>query len=504
MKKFPTYLLALLFIIVIDDLVMAQTHNCGMSSDDLQEVKRQMFQNRRELANFVPNRNMTTYVPIRFHLVADGNGEGRATERQALIALCNMNNSYSEHDIQFYLEEFNYINSNSLYDNPAFLNVSVHMVYNAVNIFVVGADLGSGGGIGVVQAYYQPPAGSGGNDWIVCNKSFLTDKYVLSHEMGHFFSLPHPFNGWDFEEWSASSHGNPVLMSTAPNGQTEIELVDGSNCNEAGDGICDTPADYNFGLTFNSGCNYTGNCRDANNDELTPLEENVMNYFGCNTQSFTSGQVTEMHNSLNASNRNYCTPNYTPNTAIIEGGTTLITPAFGATVPNYNYVNLEWEAKAGATHYIVEIIGDPSFNLIVEDNKVGLENLLADKTYLWRVQPFNESYGCASSSQQRVMKTGDQVTNVSTIEQIDELTVTPNPVANGQELRININASETFDAQISLIDVTGRIVQSVNNQTFQTGNDLVRMDIDNLNSGLYIISIQSKNGIMNKRLVISN
>ena len=43
MKNNFAYLLAFLFIIHVGDMAMAQAHkNCGMSSEDLQEVKRQM------------------------------------------------------------------------------------------------------------------------------------------------------------------------------------------------------------------------------------------------------------------------------------------------------------------------------------------------------------------------------------------------------------------------------------------------------------------------------
>jgi hypothetical protein len=512
MKKNIAYLLAFLFIITISDAVMGQAHkNCGMKAEDLAEVKRQMLENRREMANFVPTRsNVVTYVPIRWHLVADASGDGRANERQALQALCNLNTNYEDQEVQFYIEEFNYINNNTIYNNPdgfsGAINLSANMTYDAVNIFVVGPEVGvdPNNPGSVVQAYYQPPAGAGGGrDWIVCNKTYLTDEYVLTHEVGHFLSLPHPFSGWDFTPWDPDVHGNPVTFSNAPDGGT-VERVNGSNCNTAGDGICDTPADYNFGLTYSSSnCNYNGNARDANNELLTPLEENVMNYFGCNTQTFTDGQKAEVQNSLNSSNRNYCTPDYTPVTDEITGNLSLIYPSNLETTDNFNYVNLQWEAKDGATHYVVEIAGAQIFTMIAESNNLELTNLQSDATYLWRVTPFNESYGCANSSSQQLFKTGENTTATTEVQEISEWTVAPNPVSNQENIRVSINAKDNFTADLVLVDLTGKTVQTITNQIFTAGNAVVEMSVADLPTGIYTLAIQSDNGISNQRIVVT-
>ena len=510
MKKNLIYLLAFLFIIIINDTIMAQaTHYCSMTSADLAEVKRQMMENREELANHVFTRNDVTYVPVRFYLVALSNGTGRATERAGMQAICNLNENYSDQDVQFYLKEFKYLNNNTIYNNPGSFsgstNIKANMIYNAINIFVVGTDLGGGSGGGIVQAYYQPPAGtnSGANDWIVCNQSFLTDQYVLTHEMGHFLSLPHPFDGWDNTPWDPAVHGNPVLFSTAPEGG-QVEKVNGSNCMTAGDGICDTPADYNFGITYSTGCNYTGDARDSNNELLVPLKENVMNYFTCSDQTFTDGQKIEVQNSLNSNNRNYCTPNYTPNTDNIVGPIALIYPNNLETAPNYNFVNLQWEAKDGATHYAVEYnkIGGPLVSQIVESNSLLLTDLDQSSTYFWKVHPFNESFGCAQTSASQIFKTGDMFLATNEVAEIDSWLVAPNPVSSGQSIRVLMEAGESFDADVTLVDLTGKVVKILPNQRFNAGNSTMAIETDDLAAGIYTLAVRSKNGISNKRIAI--
>lgn len=62
------------------------------------------------------------------------------------------------------------------------------------------------------------------------------------------------------------------------------ELADGSNCNTAGDKICDTPADPNlpFNPNMNNGCRLVNNIKDPNGNYYTPDISNYMSfYWGC-------------------------------------------------------------------------------------------------------------------------------------------------------------------------------------------------------------------------------
>lgn len=97
-----------------------------------------------------------------------------------------------------------------------------------------------------------------------------------SHEIGHYFGLPHTFMEF---------------------GTTE--LVDGSNCTTDADGICDTPADpfikgSSMALWLD-GCRFISTDLDANGEFYDPLVGNIMSYYpdecGC---SFTHDQYDVM------------------------------------------------------------------------------------------------------------------------------------------------------------------------------------------------------------------
>ena len=99
--------------------------------------------------------------------------------------------------------------------------------------------------------------------------------------MGHYFGLPHTFS---------TSDGN--------------ELVDGSNCSTAGDGICDTPADpFVDGDDVSSYINgddvfyYMG--KDINGEYYSPLIGNYMSYYSGYRCEFTDGQYKKMVESYN-------------------------------------------------------------------------------------------------------------------------------------------------------------------------------------------------------------
>lgn len=485
--------------------VYGQDIKCGLV--DPQSVKDQMLFNRLEVPFVVEKRQDITYVPVKFFLIAESNGTGRITENKVLDMLCELNENYLDQNIQFYLKDgLAYYDNSGIYNSPttSFSQSLLREIKrsNAVNVFIT-KEAGEGS-----AAYYQPPARY--NDWIVIRNQFVSDPRVLTHEFGHFFSLPHTFHGWDSDPWNATKHGNPV-GNLAPDRVTVNEFADGSNCdptktsgNNVGDGICDTPADYNFG---SSTCSYLLNAKDPKGVNVKPQENNYMNYFfGCSNYIFTAGQKKEILRSLTSSSRDYLRSNYQPNLAKITGTTLLITPENRARTTHDKKVVLKWTKSVGADFYLVELDVSPTLDydlktFVTNEDSILIENLLPEKNYFWRIRPFNEYHTCASPSETRRFITA-KTTSVSAISGVQDIKTFPSIVQPGSQLQISLHAELVLKAQIHVVDLHGRIVKTLPALRINPGFQRWPIPLDGLASGVYILHLSTGEGIYNSKFII--
>lgn len=222
------------------------------------------------------NSKIVNSIPIKAHIIRNSNGNGGLRVNDLNEALSELNTVYANAYLQFYLsEEINYIDNDNLnhfnktreaalissYYTPGVLNIYFfESVENEMDINICG---------------YTNNVGK--LDIIVLQNSCVTNSSTLSHEVGHFFSLLH-----------TQGPQNEGLTT---------ELVNGSNCDTDGDGICDTPADPTLtNLNVNNYCNYTGNERDANGQRFSPDTKNIMAYSPKECRSyFSSQQVARMY-----------------------------------------------------------------------------------------------------------------------------------------------------------------------------------------------------------------
>ncbi|MBI1288366.1 MAG: hypothetical protein GC178_12410 [Flavobacteriales bacterium] len=218
------------------------------------------------------------------HIVRDSLGQANVTESAIQAEVDAANALWSNICVSFEICEFNYIDNFQWDTLDAVGGVEWNQMLTAyhqeyrINVFYVQhiinppgvagfADLGGitntqGGGICIVK-----PGGA------------------LTHEMGHYWGLPHTFET-----------GNGV------------ELVDGSNCQTAGDGFCDTPADpyvqFNPSSQYETNCIFTAQLQDPNGDWYDPDIGNIMSYYDCACH-FSYEQYWHMANTY--------TNNLTPN-----------------------------------------------------------------------------------------------------------------------------------------------------------------------------------------------
>ena len=510
---------ALVLSLFLMQPLLAQHAICGTS--DQASIVERLSRNRVTMQDFVRPRGAITYVPIKMHLTADDSGNGRVNEIDVLEMLCILNEEYAEQEIQFYFSNsWRYLDNNSIYDSPSSsagrFQISLNKVNNAINIFIANRGGSSSGSL----AFYQPPANPSA-DYIVCNKAWIRGESVIPHEIGHFFSLAHPFYGWEGHPYDPDEHGNPVGIN-APSDPNEIgnvgliknEKQNGGNCTVAADRICDTKPDYLFAFSTiqNFNCNnYSGNTMDPDGVVVNPIESNIMSYFNdCDNYTFTADQKTAIELDLFASHRSYIRPNYTPNTTEITEDATLIKPAAGSTTEGYNVVKFEWEAPTGADSYIVQLDELPTFNFnmqqfIVHDNTFLVVNdLKPGRAYHWRVRSFNELHTCSGFSSHTSFVTGTELVNVRTIEAVNGWAVLPNPVRSSEQLQLQLDANEAFEAQLKLYSVTGQQLKHFGAQQFSSGANTVHLDVNDLETGMYFLMIETAEGLLTEKIVLAD
>jgi PKD repeat protein len=214
-------------------------------------------------------------IPIKAHIIRHSDGTGGLSVSKLNTAITTLNNIYAEADLEFFLcDGINYINEDLLCDftkGDEKTLIETNYVNDLINIYFT--DYIENTSEESICGYSN---NLGRNDVIVMKTDCATNGSSLAHEMGHFFSLIH-------------THG--------PDDNKTTELVDGSNCDTDGDGICDTPADPGLtNDTVNNFCKYTGCETDSNGDKYVPDTNNIMSYSrkGCRNY-FTPQQLARIY-----------------------------------------------------------------------------------------------------------------------------------------------------------------------------------------------------------------
>ncbi len=214
-------------------------------------------------------------IPIALHIVRKSDGSDAPKLALLKYALNNLNSAFTKANIVFtYCGEPEYIDDDRFYnfrkaDEP--LLADSRDEDGAINVYIT-QSITNFSGSQLCGYTYMP----GAKDRIFMSSSCLGNGTTFAHEMGHYLSLYHT-HGVDFNQ---------------------PELVNGSNCEIAGDEICDTPADPNL-LGEVDNCTYDGNKKDANGDLYQPDVHNIMSYSVPNCRyEFSDGQIARMQYSI--------------------------------------------------------------------------------------------------------------------------------------------------------------------------------------------------------------
>lgn len=292
-----------LFILIFffNNSVFTQNNECGFNyTSEVKKYYDSIKEEIKELENqFLNDRlasrssTVLSTVPIKAHVIRTTVGSGGLSIAQLEQAITVMNSVYVDAGIQFYLcDGINYINNDDFYDYETSQEedlTSINNINGVINIYFTNSIVSTSSGGGLCGYAYFP----GGPETILMANSCATNGSTLSHEMGHFFALPH-------------THGNSNVT-----GSTE-ELVNGSNCESTGDFICDTPADPKLGnSSVNISCQYTGTTQDANAEFYQPNPLNIMSYSrkACRT-FFSPQQYARINATYQISRSNLACPSF--------------------------------------------------------------------------------------------------------------------------------------------------------------------------------------------------
>lgn len=508
---------------------MAQA--CGTSDWDM--IDQRLVRNLRAIDEGILNGDrMTRYIPVNLIILGKLDGSGRVSEVKLLENLCQLNKDYQDQGIIFYIADgtFKYLNDNNAYENQKNtlgLNVMQKNRHkSAINVFfssVLRKDPAVADD-GTLLGYYAPA-----QDWLVIRNNQVNNQSgTLSHEFGHYFSLKHTFSGWDaksFAEqygngnWNAIPNWFKVPTTVAPDAFTLIECFNGSNCKQAGDRMCDTPADYNFGFGWNA-CNpftkkLIGPCAQDSIKDV--MEENYMGYFiGCADYKFTQEQKNAVMADYLSNDRLYIRPNYTPAIETISQHAKGLVPG-NVTTPvkteYYDFVNFNWDDVPGADAYIIEIAENASFtaslrSFITETSNYIAKTLAPNKNYFWRVLPFDKEGGTclniAQADRMRITTSTFVIAANDKIESLNNWELMPNPISVGSMLYVNVDVAKAFDAKVSLYNAIGQEVKTLGVNEFQEGQTRLSFETADLTQGVYFVRFQSGNSTEAKRVMIQN
>ncbi len=249
--------------------LQAQHLDCGTSYEYGEKIKQRMLDNRRQHSSLMSRYNQarsgnnTVYIPVQFHIVNKTDGTGGEKVQDVLDNLCKLNSDFAPINVEFYMyKPINFVNKDLLYTNDENSGMGSYFMGllkepGVVNIFIGNEIISPQGG--TILGYYDPNL-----DAIYAIQDAVNGySYTLTHEAGHFFSLPHTFAGWERQDYStvtANSRGR--TPKELPNGAIVERLPrtgGQENCQIAGDGFCDTDPSYLFGYyrgVYNRGTHF--------------------------------------------------------------------------------------------------------------------------------------------------------------------------------------------------------------------------------------------------------
>jgi hypothetical protein len=434
------------------------------------------------------------FIPMTVHIVQNDDGNNGYSTTALQGTLCSLNEQFLPSNMQFYMKgKINYID-NSILNNAEDFNIDFSLftsqkVNNTINVFFVSDASGNCG-------YF-----SRGPDIVVIRKSCSgAGSTVWTHELGHYFSLPHPFRGWEGMDVRDATEITDVVTI---NGRSVLpEKIDKSNCTTTGDRICDTDPDY---LSFRWTCNADSlgiELTDPDGIEFRPDGQLYMSYSNDPCQSrFSSDQMDQM-----LANLNFNRQDLLADPQVFEYNDPIIASyPISADTISIDQVDLSWEEVPQAETYEVEIAINRSFTIQRKQYETSNSELyipaedLRERRHYWRVRPVNSFDQCAAWSDAfefhpRTLTSIEDLSFVNSFNLYPSINIQDN-------LNVQINLASSYNASFMIMNVNGQIVKE-EAIILNAGNNVLQFNIPAISSGLYYAGLRINGNNLLRKVII--
>jgi len=229
----------------------------------------------------------TRYVAVTVFRVGSTSGQDLPSLSEVEGAVADANDALATAGLELFVESDQVVYESDFHDlDPTSFTTlrNQHDDDGTLHLFVTGTVTDANGedarGLAIAP-------GGERNHGVAISRSALLQARALAHLVGHGLGLVHTHAG-------------------TANG-LDPELVDGSNCGQSGDALCDTPADPGPSWGFEEGCGVDANAcalvgcgADADGTPFAPDIDNVMSVYpdDCGTPSFSDDQGARMRCSV--------------------------------------------------------------------------------------------------------------------------------------------------------------------------------------------------------------